>query len=622
MDHRLLASPALLEGLAQLGLRVGLRGRLQDMRQNALPILESHGVDLVLSGHSHSYERSFFIDGHYGNSSSFDPATMLVDGGDGRIDGNGAYQKNSPGAVYIVAGSSGETSGGTLDHVVMYLSLAQLGSVVLDFTGNQLDSTFIDEVGVIHDYLTITKGPPGTITGTVTDSASGFGIAGATVSYIGGSTTTDPNGDYSLTDVSVGEHVVTVVAGGYGSLSQSATVTAGGTAILNFALSPPGTITGQVTDSSNGIPIAGATITYNGGATTTDSNGNYTVTSIASGTQTLSAAANGYTPSSQIVTVPAGGTATANFALVPEPSSIGGVVYDSVTGTQIAGATVSYVGGSTATDSLGRYDFPNVDPGPYTVTASAPGYVTASKEVIVPPVGEATADFPLISTGGTSPTRIKDITFESGSLIDVTNGVDRIIGTVDLETAAPLKEVFSVHVPNVSSSYFEETFTPTDDAYVSFYIRLNALPASTPRIALLSNAGTTVGNIVLKTDGTLRLRHGHPATTIGTSAVALIPGQLYRIGMHQKRGTGGNAVLEAFLAANDDPFGPPFAATNAGTWTTAADRYRAGATTTAVDIVFDDIKLDGGSMPLPSGGAGTAPIMSLLPPSLTFSDQK
>ena len=39
---------------------------LIEMRQNALPILEDGGVDLVLSGHSHSYERSFLIDGHYG----------------------------------------------------------------------------------------------------------------------------------------------------------------------------------------------------------------------------------------------------------------------------------------------------------------------------------------------------------------------------------------------------------------------------------------------------------------------------------------------------------------------------------------------------------------------------
>src|SRR4051812_40731882 len=39
---------------------------LIEMRTNFVPILESHGVDIVLSGHSHSYERSRFIDGHHG----------------------------------------------------------------------------------------------------------------------------------------------------------------------------------------------------------------------------------------------------------------------------------------------------------------------------------------------------------------------------------------------------------------------------------------------------------------------------------------------------------------------------------------------------------------------------
>jgi 3',5'-cyclic AMP phosphodiesterase CpdA len=46
------------------------------MRTNVLPILEAHGVDLVLCGHSHSFERSMLIDGHYGLSNSFDPAVM------------------------------------------------------------------------------------------------------------------------------------------------------------------------------------------------------------------------------------------------------------------------------------------------------------------------------------------------------------------------------------------------------------------------------------------------------------------------------------------------------------------------------------------------------------------
>ncbi|HKQ36680.1 MAG TPA: Ig-like domain-containing protein, partial [Verrucomicrobiae bacterium] len=58
-------------------------GELIEMRRNAVPILESYGVDLVLSGHSHSYERSHLLRGHYGFSWELDPATMVMDAGSG-----------------------------------------------------------------------------------------------------------------------------------------------------------------------------------------------------------------------------------------------------------------------------------------------------------------------------------------------------------------------------------------------------------------------------------------------------------------------------------------------------------------------------------------------------------
>ncbi len=45
-------------------------GRLRDMRENALPILEAGGVNLILAGHSHGYERSYAIRGAYGYGSS------------------------------------------------------------------------------------------------------------------------------------------------------------------------------------------------------------------------------------------------------------------------------------------------------------------------------------------------------------------------------------------------------------------------------------------------------------------------------------------------------------------------------------------------------------------------
>jgi len=139
---------------------------LIEMRENVLPILESYGIDLVLSGHSHAYERSFLLDGHYGLSTTLTPA-MKIDGGDGRENGVGAYRKPAgtpghQGAVYTVAGSSGKVSGGSLDHPAMFISLAVLGSLAIDVNGDRLDVVFLQTNGVAGDYFTILKAPPPT----------------------------------------------------------------------------------------------------------------------------------------------------------------------------------------------------------------------------------------------------------------------------------------------------------------------------------------------------------------------------------------------------------------------------------------------------------------------------
>src|SRR5262245_13782078 len=145
------------------------------MRQNAVPILESHGVDLVLCGHSHSYERSKFIDGHYGPSGTFSDSTMVVQPGSGRADGSGAYRKTGTGsiphsgAVYVVDGASGQKGGGALNHPAMFLSLNVTGSVVLDIDGGRLDFKYLDSAGTVRDYFALTrKTPPAAVPTNVT----------------------------------------------------------------------------------------------------------------------------------------------------------------------------------------------------------------------------------------------------------------------------------------------------------------------------------------------------------------------------------------------------------------------------------------------------------------------
>ena len=139
-------------------------GAMRDMRENFSPMLESNGVDLILSGHSHSYERSYFLNGHYDTSGTFNSGTMTVGAngsGDGKIDGTGAYIKDAAtpeGAVYITAGSSGKVTGTLTSHNAMYASLYQLGSCVLEVSNTTLNLKFIRETGAITDYFTIQKG--------------------------------------------------------------------------------------------------------------------------------------------------------------------------------------------------------------------------------------------------------------------------------------------------------------------------------------------------------------------------------------------------------------------------------------------------------------------------------
>jgi hypothetical protein len=132
---------------------------LIEMRRYVLPILENHGVDLVLSGHSHNYERSFLLSGHYGTSSEIDPS-MVLNAGAGRMNQDGAYEKPAgglgarQGTVYAVCGCSGE--GGTfefLKHPAMFVNYSGHGSMVLDIDGLRLDARFLRSAGA----LTITS---------------------------------------------------------------------------------------------------------------------------------------------------------------------------------------------------------------------------------------------------------------------------------------------------------------------------------------------------------------------------------------------------------------------------------------------------------------------------------
>lgn len=135
------------------------------MRVALTPIMEAHGVDLVLGGHSHNYERSKLMRGHFGYSWELEPS-MVLNAGSGRPGDTGPYVKPltgplaNQGTVYCVAGSSGWATFAVGSHPIMYYDAVSMGSLVLDIDGNRLDAMFLRETGAIDDRFTIVKGDP------------------------------------------------------------------------------------------------------------------------------------------------------------------------------------------------------------------------------------------------------------------------------------------------------------------------------------------------------------------------------------------------------------------------------------------------------------------------------
>ena len=133
-------------------------GRLNATRENVLPILEQAGVDLVLSGHSHMYERSALINCHYGLADSFN-SEFIRDNSKKSI-----YRKKANklaaynGTVYAVVGSSSKVNDGPLDHPALPYSFKQSGSMIVDVNKNKLKAYFINKDGVVIDKFEIIKG--------------------------------------------------------------------------------------------------------------------------------------------------------------------------------------------------------------------------------------------------------------------------------------------------------------------------------------------------------------------------------------------------------------------------------------------------------------------------------
>ena len=227
-----------------------------------------------------------------------------------------------------------------------------------------------------------------TLTGVVTNTVSGLPIAGVTVLVVDSANvtntlTTDATGHYAVTTIAAGIATVTASQTGYASATASPTIIAGANT-QNLGLTA-NTLTGVVTNTVSGLPIAGVTVLVVDSANvtntlTTDATGHYAVTTIAAGIATVTASQTGYASATASPTIIAGAN-TQNLGLTA--NTLTGVVTNTVSGLSIAGVTVQVVDSANVTNTLttdatGHYTVTTIAVGIATVTASQTGYASAT----------------------------------------------------------------------------------------------------------------------------------------------------------------------------------------------------------------------------------------------------
>jgi hypothetical protein len=125
-------------------------------RETLLPVLEEHGVHLVLSGHSHSYERSHLLHGHYDTSDTLQDNMILQQGaGPGDVYGIDVDCEQACGTVYVVLGNFSKRDGGPLDHPAMALSTASAGSLFIDAEPARMAVAMVNADGLVEDHFEV-----------------------------------------------------------------------------------------------------------------------------------------------------------------------------------------------------------------------------------------------------------------------------------------------------------------------------------------------------------------------------------------------------------------------------------------------------------------------------------
>jgi len=263
----------------------------------------------------------------------------------------------------------------------------------------------------------------GLLRGQVTDAITGFSLASAEIRISGSGNEryqqSDVDGLYEISDLLPGDIQIVIANAGYSSTIIDTTVFAGNAIRLNPQLVPStenlvveslislesllgtpvtGMIQGLVSDLQTGLPLSGVGIVVSGSSTAsaiTGIDGSFAILNLLPGKVSIRASIDNYLDVVVTNSVIAGNKLIFNPQLTPDnyvSSQLGSVVgrvvntLDNfplnqalVTVTKIGSAEQASV--STGTD--GRYRIDDLSPGNYTISFSAPGYLSRGIDIAV-----------------------------------------------------------------------------------------------------------------------------------------------------------------------------------------------------------------------------------------------
>lgn len=357
---------------------------------------KSHGVELLSA--------SAPLTKLYGGALLSGPASGATPGLDALStttspDGFWAFASITKPGYYLVAFS--KPGYATADYVV---NIPRGGKAVT------LQARLVPGNGSLSGSVAGPSGPLGGVKITITDGTVSLTTRTPTVGAVGtwsvhGLTTPDT-------------YLVTADLAGYSTQTTLVTLGAGGSQSgVDLTMSPgKGSISGTVVSATTGKPVGGLTVTASDGqvsrtttTTTVATIGSFTLPDLTvPGTYALTVSGNGYVSQTQQVTLssnPSKDNATVNPTVTPSGADVTGVV-SSTTGGGLAGAgailssqTNVYKTLTTSSGTVGSFDFGQVPPGQYVLTAEDFGYTTESAQVSVGPGQTQTVNLSLPYVG-------------------------------------------------------------------------------------------------------------------------------------------------------------------------------------------------------------------------------